>query len=117
MYPPLSFRIDGVVHDIGVMAVLDFDEHLPGGLTWTMELHRSSLAGILDSVCIPHRGRPARTLERSLRSLMRRVVRGDRPPRFCITSIDTVDILERRVTLGGRCAPLIIAVLRPSGPT
>ncbi|HYC50999.1 MAG TPA: hypothetical protein VEB19_07825 [Gemmatimonadaceae bacterium] len=109
-----TLRIDGVEHRAGALTVLRRDERLPGGIRFSLDLDRA--------VIVQHfaRGVPLRTGHTSPReelqlfALLRRILSGARAPaRFCVATLDHVEVHARSVRFSGRCAPLAAGSVAP----
>jgi hypothetical protein len=112
-----SLRIDGVAHRLSALAVPNRDDRLPGGLRWSLELDMAFIVRALPAAPDVRSGRPSLSFERQLYFLLRKLLGQGGRPRFCLATIDRVDVGEKRVRVAGRCAPLFIDALGSRGLT
>ena len=112
-----SLRIDGIAHELSVLSVLKQRERIPGGLPWSLDFDETAAARVFGYWPNLKSGEPSPVLERDLFSLLQELLRFDGCPRFCVATIDTVLIVQKRVRLAGRCAPMVFDVLDLGGLT
>lgn len=99
--------IEGIPYRPGALVVLRRSERLPGGLRWTLSVDHEAALRHFARLPELRSGRPSARIEAHLFDALRSLLRAGGRAQFCVSSIDAVDIGERRVRLAGRCAPLI----------
>lgn len=112
-----SLRIDGIAHELNVLSVLKQRERIPGGLPWSLDFDEAAAARAFGYWPNLKSGEPSPALERELFSLLGQILGFDGRPRFCVATIDTVLVIQKRVRLAGRCAPMVLDVLDLGGLT
>lgn len=97
--------IDGVARALHSLTVLRRNEHLPGGIGWTLEFEASAVQHHLPYVPL-RSGQPSKRLELQLFSMLRKVLAAAGRPYFCIATIDHVEVRDTNVRLHGTCTVL-----------
>ncbi len=111
--PVATLRIDGVEHRAGALTVLRRDERLPGGIRFSLDVDRGAVAQHFARGA-PRTGHTSPREELQLFALLRRILSGARAPaRFCIATIDHVEVHAMSVRFSGRCAPLAAGSVAP----
>ena len=108
--PSPSLRIDGVAQMLSALVVPTRYERLPGGLSWSLELHRDTIAA-LHALAARSTGKPSPSVERQLWFMLGKLLGQGGRPRFCVATIDMIEVGAKRVRLTGRCAPLLLEAL------